>query len=114
VRPEPPVDLLVPTLAGQVDVELAEGRRKRIRVADGDLDAVGVRDPKLVVERNLRLRDHSLPHAVAHVLQVDARRLDAHRPRPRPQRAHDHAAVGGVRSEVAVRVGEVERGRAQP
>ncbi len=38
-------------------------------------------------------------------LGLDAGRLDAHRPRLRPERAHDDAVLGLVGAEHAVRVG---------
>ena len=107
MRAEPLVELLVTPFHGEVEIELAERRQERVRVADGERVPVRVLHLELVLERQSRLGQQRLPEAVR-VLQLglDARRLDAHRLRLGPQRAHDDPAVLGlVGAEDAVRVG---------
>src|SRR5262249_12854561 len=53
VRTEPGVKLLVPSLAGQVDVEIAERRQERVRITEDVRVAGRIRDLQLVGERQL-------------------------------------------------------------
>ena len=103
VRAEPLVEVLVAALHGEVEVELAERRQERVRVADGEDVAVRVLDLELVLERQLRLRQQRLPEP-GRILEhrLDAGRLHANRSRLGPQRAHDDAALGLVGPEHAV------------
>ncbi len=112
VRAEPLVQLLVAALHGEVEVELAERRQERVRIADGERVAVRVLDLELVLERQPRRGQQRLPEA-GRVLQLGLDRcclvmgrLDAHSLRLGPERAHDDAAVlRFVGAENAVRVG---------
>ena len=106
VRAEPLVEVLVAALHGEVEIELAERRQERVRVADGERVPVGVLHLELVLERQPRLRQQSLPEPGG-ILQprLDACGLDTHRPRLGPERAHDYAVPGRVRAENAVGVG---------
>ncbi len=63
VRAEPLVEVLVPALHREVEVELAEGRQERVRVADGERVPVRILDLELVLERQPRLRQQRLPQA---------------------------------------------------
>jgi hypothetical protein len=110
---EPGVQLLVPPLSGEVDVELAERRQERVRVAEDVRVAGRVADLELVVERQLRSLHHPLEDPVAVLLvELDAHRQDADRLRVRAVGPHDHAASRRMGAEVRVRVGElVRRGR---
>ncbi len=103
VRAEPLVEMLVAALHDEVEVELAERRQERVRVADGEDVAVRVLDLELVLERQLRLRQQRLPEpARIGELRLDAGRLHANRSRLGPQRAHDDAALRRVGPEHAV------------
>ncbi len=100
------VQLLVPALHDEVQVELAERRQERVRIALRERVAVRVYDLDLVLERQLRLREHRFPEPGGILqLRLDRARLHAHRLRLRPERAHDDAAVRLVRAEDRVRVG---------
>ena len=113
MRAEPPVDLLVPSLADEMQVEVPYRREEGVRVADRVLLAAGVGDSEHVVERRLDTRDEPFPHALADVLELDpvARRqtIHPHRLGLGPQHANGDAAVGRVGAEEAVGVREVER-----
>jgi hypothetical protein len=61
VRAEPLVELLVPALHHEVEVELAERGEERVRVAQRERVAAGVLDLELVFERQPRLRQQRLP-----------------------------------------------------
>ena len=91
----------------EVEVELAERRQERVRVADGERVPVRVLDLELVLERQPRLRQQRFPQARGVLeLGLDAGGLDAHRLRLGPERAHDDAAVlGRVGAEDAVGIG---------
>ena len=105
VRAEPRVQLLVPALHREVQVEVAERREKGVRVAHGERLPVRVLDLELVVERQLRLGQQRLPEPRRVLeLRLDAARLHAHRLRLGTVRAHDDAAVGLVGAEDAVRI----------
>src|SRR5215831_2326140 len=68
VRAEDALQLLVATFAGKVEIELAHGGEERVRVAEADLEAVGVLHFDPVVDRRSR---------VLHRALVDAGRMDA-------------------------------------
>jgi hypothetical protein len=107
VSAEPLVQALVPALAGQVEVELAERGRERIRVPQREDVAVGVVDLELVVERDLRAGHDALEDtARVHLLQrhVLVARVHLHGPRGRSQRAHHDAAVVLVGAQHRVRI----------
>ena len=111
VRAELRVELLVAALAGEVQVELAERRQERVRVAQRECPALGVGDLELVAQRQLRAGDRALEHA-ARVAQLELDRRAALRARDdrrgvRAERADDDAAVRRVGAEQAVRLGEV-------
>ena len=110
VRAEPLVEVLVPALHGEVEVELAERGEERVRVADSEGVPVGVLDLELVLERQFGLREQRLPQS-RRVLQLGFDRcrlvmggLDAHRLRLGPVGTHDHAFLRLVRAEHTVRV----------
>ncbi len=106
VRAELLVQLLVAALHDEMQVELAERRQERVRIAQRERVAVRILDLDLVLERQLRLREHRLPEAGGILqLRLDGARLHAHRPRLGAERAHDDAAVRLVRAENGVRVG---------
>ena len=111
VRAEPLVELLVPPLDGEVDVELAERRQERVRVAEPVGVAGRVAHLQLVVERQLRARDRSFedPAAVPR-LELDVHRQHAHRFGVGPVRADQDTALRRVRAEDGVRVGELVGG----
>ena len=114
MRAEPLVELLVPSLHREVEVELAERRQERVRVADGERVPVRILDLELVLERQPRLRQQRLPQS-GRILELgfDARRLHAHRLRLGPERAHDDAVLGLVGAENAVGIGaEIDGHRA--
>ena len=106
VRAEPLVEVLVAALHGEVEVELAERRQERIRIADSEDVAVRILDLELVVERQLGLRQQRLPEPARILeLRLDPAWLHAHRPRFGSQRAHDDtAALRLVGAENAVRI----------
>src|SRR5581483_6996263 len=109
VRAELRVDLLVAALAREVEVDLAERRQERVRIAQAERVAVRVADLELVAERKLRPLDESLDDP----RRVVGRELDAHRLDPDgrglgPVGADDHAALGRMGAEEAVRAREVE------
>src|SRR6185503_17759955 len=111
VRAELAVELLVPALAGEVEVDLAERRQERVRVAQRERAALLVGDLELVAQRQLRAGDRALEHAARMAqLELDglaavgARRDPA---RVRAVRADDDAAVVRVRPEQPVRLREV-------
>ena len=60
VRAEPRVQLLVPPLAGEVDVELAERRQERVRVAEDVRVAGRVARPRARSRAAARALDHPL------------------------------------------------------
>jgi hypothetical protein len=113
VRAEPLVEMLVPALAGEVDVELAEGRRKGVRVADGEDVAVRVGDLQLVAERQVGVLEKALEEAgLGSLLELDglaARGLDDDLRRVGPERTDDDAAVLRVRAERRVRVVQLDQ-----
>ena len=86
VRAELLVQLLVPPLCGEVEVELADRRQEAVRVVELDGRTARIADLGDFVDGLLACRDH------AHVL------------RPRTERAHDHVAVRRVRAEQMVRI----------
>lgn len=101
--------LLVPALADEMQVEIAERGQEAVRVPR--LDLVGVRPVRAVpheqrVRRHLAPRQQSGEETVAVVVQRDAQvgADDRHGRRVRAQRADDHAAPGGVGAEDTVRV----------
>ena len=59
VRTEPLVQLLVPALADQVQIQLAERRQERVRILDVNVAGVAVVDLELVAQRQLRARRSS-------------------------------------------------------
>ncbi len=112
MRTEPLVELLVATLAGEVQVEVAERRREGVRVVQGVARAVGVADLELVAQGQL---------GAGHLALEDARRvaageldrglaLGAHDDPlgRRPERAHRHPIGRGVGAEHAVGVAEAQ------
>ena len=110
VRAELLVELLVPPLEHEVQVELAQRRQERVRVAQRDRDAVRILDLELVLERQPRLGQQRLPEpGGVGQLRLDPGRLHAHGLSVGAKRAHDDPAVRLVRSQHGVRVGaEVE------
>ena len=103
VRAEPLVEVLVAALHDEVEVELAERRQERVRVADGEDVAVRVLDLELVLERQRRLRQQRLPEpGRIREFCLDAGRQHANRSRLGPQRAHDDAVLRLVGPENAV------------
>ena len=112
VRAEALVELLVPTLADEVRVELAERRRERVRVPQRERVPVRVADLELVAERQLGALDDALEEPVACGQELDRRaflRPHDHARRLGPVGADDHAAVPEMRAEVGVRVVQLER-----
>jgi hypothetical protein len=107
------VELLVAAFAGQVQVELAQRRRERVRVVQRVARAVGVVDLELVAERQLRARDLALEQAGGvPAVELDplvAVSTDDDALGRRPEGAHDHAAVGRVCPEEAVWVAQPQR-----
>ncbi len=97
VRAELVVELLVPTLADQVLVELADRRQECVGIVDRELAGVAVVDLELVAQRQLGVLDDALEHAAGmDLLQLGARLAvdqHGHRAGGRAQRAHDHAAA---------------------
>ena len=98
VRAELGVELLVPALAGEVQVHVTERRQEAVRVADGERPALlAVVDLELVVERQLRPRDLPLEHPLgADGGEVGASTVggaDAHGAGGWAVGAHDHAPV---------------------
>jgi hypothetical protein len=111
VRAELLVQLLVATLAGEVEVDLAQRRHERVRVAQREGPALLVADLELVAQRELRVGDRSLEDA-ARVAQPELDRRGAlgpgdHLGRVGAEGADHHAAVLRVSAEEAVRLGEV-------
>ncbi len=106
VRAEPLVQPLVASLHREVQVELAERRQERVRVAERVRAPVRVRDLELVLERQARVREQRLPESGrVGQLRRDAGREDAHRARLRPPDPDDDPAVVVVRAEDTVGVG---------
>jgi hypothetical protein len=109
MRAELLVQLLVPALADQVQVEVADRRRERVRVVDGERAAVAVVDREPVAQRRLRALHEALEDTAGvdllerHDRAVAELRADA--VRRGPQRTHNHAPVVRVRPEHGVRVG---------
>ena len=97
VRAELRVELLVAALAGEVEVELAERRQERVRVAQRERAAVGVGDLELVAQRQLRARDRALEHAAGMARSSSTGSPPVgprgDRARVRAERADDDAAV---------------------
>ena len=58
------VELLVAALAGEVDVDVAQGGRERVRVLEREGVAVGIGDLELVGQRQLRPLDDGLEDPV--------------------------------------------------
>ena len=83
VRAELLVQLLVTALHCEVEVEVAERRQERVRVAQREGAPVRVLDLELVLERQLRLRQQRLPEA-RRILQRRLDALRAARARPAP------------------------------
>ena len=99
VRAEPLVQLLVPALAGEVEVELAERRQERVRVVERERVAVRVGDLELVA-RAAASRPRQLPSKRPARMRAGssstARRPSARtrdRRRVGPEGADDDAAV---------------------
>ena len=72
VRAEDRPELLVTTLADEVEVDLAQGRREAVRVVLLVLDAVVVGDVHAVVHRAVQAGPDRGPHTVGLVRQVEA------------------------------------------
>ena len=95
-------------LADEVQVELADRRQEAVRVVDGDGPRLRVVDLEPVRERQLGALGDTLEHA----RRMDALELDglavggdgAHGGGGRPVGTDDHAAVGRVGAQHAVRV----------
>ena len=104
-EPERLPQLLVPALADQVQVQLAERGQEAVRVVHHVL-AVVVRHREPVLRRHGVQRQHRGEQPVALRRQVGALPVqhDRHRPGVRPQRPEPHAAVHRVRAQQAVRV----------
>ena len=101
---EPLVQVLVPSLHREVEVELPERGQERVRVAERIRDPVRILDLELVLERELRFRQQRLPEP-ARILQLRLHpgRLHAHGLRLGAIGADDDAAVVRlVRAEDAV------------
>ena len=108
VRAELLVQLLVPAFHREMDVDVAERRQERIRIAHACTCSRPDSRPRARSERQRRLRQQRLPQA-RRVLQRPPRRC-----RPAcwtrtacasgPVRAHDDTALRLVRAEHAVRV----------
>src|SRR5205085_4884677 len=88
-----PVQLLVPPLGDEVQVELADRRQERIRIAPHESASVRVYRLDLVREAGGVALDPHFPDPAADVLELDPHREDPHRLRLRTQRAYDDAAV---------------------
>ena len=110
VRAEPVVELLVAALTDQVQVELAERRRVRVRVLDREAPAGTVVDLEQVAERDSGPRDQPLEDPA----RMDLLELDGAAAVSRPHRhargaraicAHDHRVVARVRAQQGMRVG---------
>src|SRR5207302_4674419 len=107
VRAEPLVELLVPALRRQVQVELAERRQERVRVLEREGVAARIRDLEAVAERQLRAADDTLEDPAA-IDPLELGRLlavaqDADRARVRAVDTDDHAVLVLVRAEEVVR-----------
>ena len=111
VRAEHLPQVLVPALADQVQVHLAQAGQEAVRVVGDDLGqgaavAVGIghRDP---VVRRLARRDGGREHALVHVLgrePLPVGQHDRHRLGQRAQHPHDDPVRAGVGAEDRVRV----------
>ena len=111
VRAEPLVQLLVPALADEIRVELAERRRERVRIPQRVRAPVRVRDLELVAKRQVGPFQNSFEQPVACGEELDRRaflRADDDPRRLGPVRADDDAAVPVVRTEVGVRVVQLQ------
>jgi hypothetical protein len=107
-RAELLVQVLVPALRGQVDVELAERRQEGVRVGDLDAEAVGIRDREPVMGRQRLGRHLAGEHARGmHLLQLGvttALEQDTNLRRVRPEGADDDGLPSWMRAEKVVRV----------
>ncbi len=105
VRAQRVPQLLVPALADQVQVQLAEGGQEAVRVVDLDLVVV-VRDEEAVAVRDRGEGQHRREEAAALGPQLRAQSLrrDRHRARVGAQGAEEDPAGDGVRPQHAVRV----------
>ena len=87
------VQLLVPPFAGEVEVELAERRCKRVRIADRDRVPLRIRDLELVPERQRRPGHASGEDPVAmdpaKLHRLEGLRDDDDGPGARTECAHD-------------------------
>ena len=112
------IELLVSTLADQMQVELPERRRERVRIGLGERAGRAVVDLELVAKRQLGALDHALedaclidlPQRCVVVGQGVWRPQDRdHADRTRAQRADHHAVWHRVGPEDRVRVGGSRR-----
>ncbi len=116
MRAERGPELLVQPFADQVQVELAERRSERVRVAHDDGHRIRVGDLEVIAGQRVHARQGGLEHARG-MLQPEVHRLallgqHAHRRRRRAKRAHDEPAVGLVDAEHAVRIRVIARDEA--
>ena len=97
--------LLVPTLADQVQVDVAERRQEAVRLVDDVPNPVVVDDLDAVIG-NGRALPRAAPHAAALVHQRNARGADEHGDLARvwPEAAEGDDAVAQVRAENLVRI----------
>ncbi|MCU0314733.1 MAG: hypothetical protein MUC84_11820 [Solirubrobacteraceae bacterium] len=110
VRAELLVELLVTPLARQVQVELAERRQERVRVAQREAPVLAVVDLELVAERQLGTGDRAGEDAAGvQLLECDLLAgAGAHDDAPGlgPVHPDDRAGLCGMRPEQRVGVGE--------
>src|SRR5439155_26919168 len=109
----PLVQALVASLADEVQVELADRRRERIRVAETERVPVRIADVELVPKRRGRVGHEAFeqPGRVSQ-LELDGRRAFGpgdDRPRLRTPRADNDTAIARVRAQQEVRVCEPSR-----
>ncbi len=116
VGAEPLPEALVPALADEVQVEIAERRRERVRVAHDDCLAVRAANLELVAKGQLGALDDPFEEAGLRLRRRELDRLVALRARHHPDRVgakrpDDDAAVLRVCAERGVRVVQLDHAR---
>ena len=113
VRPERVPEPLVAALGDEVEIELAERRKERVRVAHDDRRAVVVAGLEAIARERAPARQDALEHSrLVHARELDGLALlrqHAQRRRSGPERAHDDAALARMRPEDAVGIGVLAR-----
>ena len=108
MRSQSLVEVLVPSLAREMEVQLPQGREERVRIADRDGLSLGVGDLELVPERQRRAghasREDSRGVNAPQAHRLPAAGQDRDAIGSRPVRPHDDAAPRGVGAEQPVRV----------